>query len=1004
MSAVRSLCWVLVLLAVLINTKTGWTQEHTAVLGDPILRIETGSHASDVRRIGVNDACTIMVTGSYDKTIRLWALPGHPDYRNQIASERVALRPTLLKTLRLPIDSADADNNRGKVYAVAMSPNGDFFAAGGWLPSVKPGLWSVYVFDTASGNLIYQDNAVPHRINHLTVSADGRYLAATLHGRQGVVVWETTTWKQIRHDDGYQDASYGAAFDDKTGTLYTTSFDGHLRAYGPGYDFSRVTKRLLKTGRYPYQVAINSQSNRLAIGYGDSAVVDIFSTPMLEKLDSPKSTAINNAMPKIAWSRDGQKLYGGGTFRRAGMYVIREWNEGSDGEWRDLMVSRDFVTHLQPCSSGVAFAANDPAFGVIDENGDISVWMSNSVPNMKEKRHGHLTVSEDGTRVRFGLGPHSRDPVIFDLRAERLFDAPALPADLYAADEDGIAVENWEDVSWGQEIFPALDGRRLGRTDYLRDRPDETARSFATARDGRHFVIGTEWSLRYYDRNNIDRPLWEKQLPGDAWAANITKNRKLVVVSHGDGTIRWYRTSDGTELLALLVDATDKRWIAWSGNRFFMSSIGAEGLLGWHVNQPGNLLANFYEAFRFRNDFYRPDIVRSVLDTMDLQKSIDSAVSAELVSPQTDSVASLLPPSIEILKTIEPVLFEHRLVTLPFRIHEVSDLRVSNVIVQVDGVTVNAGADIMASNTSNGILETQIRLPRRDVTVTLTPYSGYRVGVEDSIKFKWTGSEPADSQKPKLYGLAMGFSRYRSDALKLRWAATDAKDFKKALEGQKNSRNPIFREIADIRILTDESQTVDRGRLLDEFTELQNQIGFDENVVTVVFYSGHGFVGENRRFFLMPVEALPDEDQEAISVSQEDLFSRLTSLPGKKILFIDACYAGDAANAFRRNIAGFMNAIQNGPVLNVIAYAATDSGELSRECDKQENGCYTEALLAAFADWHAAALFGAQDRIDTEELRRYVREQTGLLTDGRQKPVMIRSHPNFADFELFSLQ
>ena len=49
----------------------------------PMLRIEPGMHAAPIRRIGADEACTSPVTGSPDKTSRLWSLPkgegGNPE-------------------------------------------------------------------------------------------------------------------------------------------------------------------------------------------------------------------------------------------------------------------------------------------------------------------------------------------------------------------------------------------------------------------------------------------------------------------------------------------------------------------------------------------------------------------------------------------------------------------------------------------------------------------------------------------------------------------------------------------------------------------------------------------------------------------------------------------------------------------------------------------------------------------------------------------------------------
>jgi hypothetical protein len=102
---------------------------------DPVLRIETGTHTAQVWWIGVDAACRLVATGSDDKTVRLWSLPDGK----------------LVRTQRLPI----GDANAGKIYAVAVSPDGRWVAAGGADVFLKhDGKHGVYVFDSAAGTSV----------------------------------------------------------------------------------------------------------------------------------------------------------------------------------------------------------------------------------------------------------------------------------------------------------------------------------------------------------------------------------------------------------------------------------------------------------------------------------------------------------------------------------------------------------------------------------------------------------------------------------------------------------------------------------------------------------------------------------------------------------------------------------------------------------------------------------------------------------------------------------
>src|SRR5205809_7850458 len=98
---------------------------------DPLLRLDTGMHTAGIIRIGIDAANRYLVTGSEDKTVRVW----------ELASGR------LLRTIRPPIGA----DNEGKIFSVALSPDGTTVAAGGATGRAWDRSNAVYLFDRESG-------------------------------------------------------------------------------------------------------------------------------------------------------------------------------------------------------------------------------------------------------------------------------------------------------------------------------------------------------------------------------------------------------------------------------------------------------------------------------------------------------------------------------------------------------------------------------------------------------------------------------------------------------------------------------------------------------------------------------------------------------------------------------------------------------------------------------------------------------------------------------------
>jgi len=551
--------------------------------GDVFLRIEPGMHTAPIRRIGVDAAGALMVTGSDDKTARLWALP-----ESRLGS------PALLRTFRVPIGEGD----EGKVYAAALSPDGQWVTAGGY--NKRNDHW-VYIFEATTGRLVTRLGRLGNVISHLAFSPDGRRLAATLFGGEGMRLWETAGWRLLAEDKDYGGkSSLGASFDGAN-RLFTVASDGQIRRYGA--DGRLEAKAPTQGGNEPFSIALHPSGAKLAVGFNDTTAVEVYDAASPKRLYAADTGTVSGRdLGCVAWSDDGARLYAGsGGYKVDGKNPVVIWPDEGRGKRAEAPLSQNTIMQLLPCGDGIAAASADPAFGLIAADGAKRVWREGVIADMRNKLHDAFTLSTDGKRVRFGLGDGAKQPVLFDISAFRLAEAPEAVVGLAPPGTSGLTVTDWED-----EFAPKLNGKPIALKAY------EISHALAIAPDASRFVLGTEWSLRAYRADGGE--LWQRAIPSVAWGVNISGNGKLVAAAYSDGTIRWHRLSDGEELLALFVHAKDRRTIAWTPKGYYAASPGAEDLIGWHVNRGFDAAPDFYPASTFASTFNRPDIVKAALD------------------------------------------------------------------------------------------------------------------------------------------------------------------------------------------------------------------------------------------------------------------------------------------------------------------------------------------------------------------------------------------------------
>ncbi|MGB9823256.1 WD40 repeat domain-containing protein, partial [Thermodesulfovibrio sp.] len=605
---------------------------------------ETGMHTATIWCIAIDEEERFLVTGSYDKTIRVWELR----------------TGRLIKTIRPPV----GDGDEGKIYAVAISPDGKEIVASGWTGYEWDNEYSIYIFDRETGRLIKRIKGLPNGIGHLTYSKDGRLLVATLGLNNGIRVYDTKGYIEVFRDTEYGDSSYGADFD-RSGRLVTTSDDGYIRLYDK--EFKLIKKKKAPGGKEPYHLSFSPDGTEIVVGYLDSKNVDILSGKDLSHLYSLNTEGVENGnLASVTWLKDGRFVYAGGMWQKLidneWKVTIRRWEVKNGSSYIDIPVADNTIMHILPLNNGGAvFGTYEPSFGIIDPAGRLALSIKGNIADLRGMDDKFL-ISYDGSIIQFGYEQFGKSPTVFDIREKSLISGEKIS---YQRLNPPITESRIINVTeWKYSFTPKLNGKPIELERY------ERSRSLAISPDERGFLLGTEWYLRYFDKDG--KLLWSVPSPSVTWGVNISGDGKVGVAAYGDGTIRWYRMRDGKELLAFFPHKDRKRWVLWTPKGYYDASAGGEDLIGWHINNGKDSSADFFPAGRFRERFFRPDIIAKVLETLDEEKAI--ALANEEAGKKTveTKIKDILPPVVTILSPQDGSSVSVREVTLRFSIRNPS--------------------------------------------------------------------------------------------------------------------------------------------------------------------------------------------------------------------------------------------------------------------------------------------------------------------------------------------
>ena len=913
---------------------------------EPILRIETGMHVAPIIRIGVNKNCTLALTGSKDKSARLWILP--PDGHGE---------PELYRALRVPIGSGP---DEGKIFAVALSPDGRVAAVGGWdvFPEQR-GDHAVYVFETATGNLVRRLTGLGSVIRNMAFSPDGAFLAVTISDHQGLKVWKASDWTLVGEDKDYDNDSYGAGFDSK-GRLYTVALDGFIRRYDQNFRLDLKAKT--SPGSRPFTVAVHPSDGLLAVGFDRSSAVAIYSAADLRELYTPDTTGFDEGgMNSVAWSGDGGRLFAAGN-TPAAERTVRIWEEQGRGQHQSVVVAKNNFEQLATCGAHVAVATDDPAFGLLSTAGERILWQEGVTIDTRESLGRNFMISANGARVRFGLGFRGDRPVLFDAAAGKLSDSTVAPPDLAPADVQSLPVRDWRN-----HLSPRLADKHL-----LMQR-GEFSRSVAIAPDAKGMVLGAEWHLRAFSPTGD--PVWAQPVAaGAAWGVNVSRDGRFVVAAFGDGTIRWHRLDTGEELLALFVNAKTREWVLWTPQGYYDSSPGGDKYIGWHINKGWLNFPDFIAADQLKQHFFRPDIVKRVLATA---SSFEALAETKAASLRVTDLVRRKPPEFTIIDPSDKARSNTRQVTVTLQFASNNDA-VQRLTIVVNG---RNALDAPWSENGSASAERALDVPLNKGENRIAISATNAVGEVVRNLLVYSDDISVAEKRGKLYIIAAGVNTYGKlgAGSALQYAAADARAVAEAL-AKKMGR--LHSQVIT-QLLVSKGATPPTRSNIRKALQVFAQTNIEDTAV--LFLAGHG-TNEGRDYLFLPEDAEQTNGhwRKSSVLMWQELQQPLQKARGRRIMLVDTCHSGGAYNP---------RLVKDAADASIVVFSATDSDTAALELDSLGHGVFSYAVVQGL---NGKADLSKQGTVNVLELGGYISREIKRLTNGAQEPTFsLASSRNF---------
>ncbi|MET0507572.1 MAG: caspase family protein [Burkholderiaceae bacterium] len=574
----------------------------------PALVIEAGTHASAVRRMGVHLPTATVITVSDDKSARIW------DLRSGALKRvfRASIGPSRI----------------GALHGVAAHPREDLVALGGNTGNLSGGN-RILMIRPSDATLVSEFDARGAFVRKLAWSSDASLLLAVYEGQHAVRAFDRDG--QVRFEMPLRAPSTALSVAGDIAVAAAADGDILVLLARGGTVVERA--RFHRPGKSLASVALSPDGQRLAVGYrNEQAAVEILSVRdgrVLQTLPAPRLAA--GSIEQVAWSVDGQSIHAAGRGYEAvrNQVAIYRYDARSGALAARIVAARDSIRELEPMADGrLAFGGFDGSWGIVAGDA-VAVEAVGALADLRGPEN--LRISESGMAVTWSDDGGTRF-VNFDFDRRLLVRGEGRQPLMAPKLRTGLFELN----RWLNERQPIINGLALPMAN------DELSLSFTYLRTpGNEALVGTQRRLIRVDERGATR--WQVYTDSEVRAVNVSADDRLIVTAMADGTLRWWRSSDGAPLVTLLT-TRNGRWIAWTPDGYFDASPEADRMIGWAVNRPEASGADFVSLNRFAADRNRPEAIDKAIGVAQ-RRHVAQAPSTTASQPAPAVLTQVAPPT-----------------------------------------------------------------------------------------------------------------------------------------------------------------------------------------------------------------------------------------------------------------------------------------------------------------------------------------------------------------------